>query len=360
LPTPRLPRTPHLSALTRRRFIGLSAAGAAGLALGACGDDDDDTAASGTTSGSDATSATDTTRRASSPTFDGRTITTAVYAKNHASSPLYWQQFAPEGLTVEPVIFTSPSDINRALESGELDFGLMGPYNSLVEAEQGFGAKIICMCSRQGIGVVGRSDQGIETAADLAGKRVAIPPPGVQVLVLTYLLAQEGLVIDRDLQGIPLGFADHPGALERGDVDAFAGTEPLVTQSVAPGIGTRLSGVYDTPLGDLNTAMWAAPKNQEDADLLTAVVQMQRDAAEFLTPGGENDREVWQDLLVTQFGYSEEVYEEVLDNIGAVWEFGDDRREQFEGVAELLLGDGLLTREPDFDSLFLLDFLPES
>ncbi len=347
-------RPPHAH-LTRRHFLGLSAAGAAGLALGACGDDDDPSVASDTTR-----AASETTVRAAAPSFDGRTITTAVYAKNHASSPLYWQQFAPEGLIVEPVIFTSPSDINRALEAGDLDFGLMGPYNSLPESEQGFGSKIICMCSRQGIGLVGRADQGIETAADLAGKRVAVPPPGVQVLVLTYLLEQAGLVLGEDLEAVPLGFADHPGALERGDVDAFAGTEPLVTQSVAPGIGTRISGVYDTPLGDLNTAMWAAPKNLEDADLLSAVVKMQRDAAEFMTPDGENDPEVWQDLLVTQFGYSEAVYEEVLGNIGAVWRFDDERRTQLEGVAELLMGDGLLTDEPDFDSLLLLDYLPES
>nr|MDQ3353631.1 ABC transporter substrate-binding protein [Actinomycetota bacterium] len=293
------------------------------------------------------------------PSFDGRSVSVALYSKNHASSPLFWQRFAPPGLTVEPQIFTSGSDMNRAMEAGDLDFALMGPFNSLIEAEQGFGARIICMCSRQGIGLVGRADQGIATVADLAGKRIAVPPPGVQVLVLTALLDEAGLVLDQDLESVPLGYADHLVALERGDVDAYIGTEPPVTMSVVSGVGTRLESVYGTPAGDFNTAMWAAPHVQGEADLLAAVVGMQRDAAEHLTPGGENDPEVWRDLLVNEFGYAEPVYEEVLSNIGAEWNFDDERRVQFEGAGRLMLESGVLTREPDFASLYLLEHQPD-
>ncbi len=79
---------------------------------------------------------------------------------------------------------------------------------------------------------------------------------------------------------IPAAFADQPAALERGDVDAYVGTEPLFTQSVVSGRRVRINELYGTPAGDVNTAMWAAPKNLGDADLLRAVTKMQRDAAE--------------------------------------------------------------------------------
>ena len=339
--------------LTRRQLLAWAGAGAAGVLLAGCdgGADDGDVA-----TGAEARSASAPEGR---PTFDGRTISVALYAKNHASSPLFWSRFAPEGLTVEPRIFTSGSDMNRAMEAGDLDFGLMGPYNSLVEAEQGFRSKIISMCSRQGIGLVARTDRGIDSVADLAGKTIAVPPPGVQVLVLTALLDEAGLELDRDLRSVPLGYADHVVALERGDVDAYVGTEPPVTNSVVSGVGKRLEEVYSTPVGNFNTAMWAAPHVQGDADLLAAVVRMQRDAAEHLTPGGENDPEVWRDLLVDQFGYAEPVYRAVLDNIGAEWDFDDVRRAQFEGAGELMLASGVLSEEPDYDSLYLLDHLPE-
>jgi NitT/TauT family transport system substrate-binding protein len=339
--------------LTRRRFLGLAAGGAAAAALlAACGGDDET-----------ATTATTLPAAGQAPAkdFGGKTITTAIYAKNHASSPLYWQKFAPPGLSVKPVIVTSAAEISRLLAAGELDFGLMGYYNTIIEATPtGLQAKVICMCSRQGIGLIARSDRGISTMADFKGKKVAVPPPGVQVLALTAALDKAGLKLDRDVTAVPLGFADHPAALERGDVDAYMGTEPLCTQSVVSGRGVRIAGVYDTPAGDINTAMWAAPKNLGDADLLTAVAKMQRDAAEYFTPNGVNAPEPWRKLLVEQFEYSEPVYKAVLENVGAVWRFDQTRKAQFEGAADMMLAQGIITTKPRIDDLLLLDYQPRS
>ncbi len=339
--------------LTRRRFLGLAVGGAAAAAvLSACGGEDD-TATTGTTAPA--------AGQAAAKDFGGKTITTAVYAKNHASSPLYWQQFAPPGLTVKPIIVTSAAEISRLLVAGELDFGLMGYYNTVIEAATtGIQSKIIGMCSRQGIGLIARSDRGIKTVADLKGKKIAVPPPGVQVLALTAALDKVGLKLDRDVTAVPLGFADHPAALERGDVDAYMGTEPLCTQSVVSGRGVRINEVYGTPAGDINTAMWAAPKNLRDADLLTAVAKMQRDAAEYFTPNGVNAAEPWRKLLVEQFEYSEPIYKAVLDNVGAVWRFDQARKAQFEGAADLMLAQGVITTKPKIDDLLLLDYQPRS
>ncbi|HWC11788.1 MAG TPA: ABC transporter substrate-binding protein [Acidimicrobiales bacterium] len=335
---------------SRRRFLGLTAAGTAALVLAACGGDDDET-----TSTSDATTATSGPGK----DFGGKTITTAVYAKNHASAPLSWQRFAPPGLTVKPVIVTSAGDVSRALASGHLDFGLMGPYNTIIEASTtGMPSRIIGMCARQGIGLIGRKDRGIAAVGDLEGKKVAVPPPGMQTLLLTSALERAGLELDADVMSVPLGYADHPGALERGDVDAYVGTEPQCTQSVVAGVGVRISGIYDSPAGDFNTAMWASPKNLGDHDLLTAVTRMQRDAAELLTPRGVNDPAEWKELLVDQFGYTEPVYQAVLENIGAEWRFDDRRRSQVEGAADLMLAQGVIETKPPIDDLLLLDHQP--
>ncbi len=196
--------------------------------------------------------------------------------------------------------------------------------------------------------------------ADLKGKTVAVPPPGVQTLVLTAALDKVGLKLDRDVPSVPLGYADHPGALERGDVDAYVGTEPQSTQSVVSGRGVRINEVYGTPAGDINTAMWAAPKNLNDPDLLTAVAKMQRDAAEYFTPNGVNAPEPWHKLLVEQFEYSEPVYKAVLENVGAVWKFDQTREAQFEGAADMMLAQGVITTKPRIDDLLLLDYQPKS
>ncbi len=340
--------------LSRRRFLGLAAGGAAAaFALAACGSDDD-TATTGTTTAPAA-------GQAAAKDFGGKTITTAVYARNHASSMLEWQRFAPPGLTVKPVIVTSAAEISRLLAAGELDFGLMGYYNTMIEATtSGLKAKVISMCSRQGIGLIARSDRGIKTVADLKGKKVALPPPGVQVLAINAALEKVGLKFDRDVTAVPVAFADQPAVLERGDVDAYMGTEPLCTQSVVSGRGIRINEVYGTPAGDINTAMWAAPKNLNDADLLTAVAKMQRDAAEYFTPNGVNAPEPWRKLLVEQFEYTDAVYKAVLENVGAVWRFDQTRKAQFEGAAEMMLSQGVITTKPRIDDLLLLDYQPKS
>ncbi len=336
--------------LSRRRFLGLTAAGTAALVLAGCGDDDNSTT-------------TGTTTAASTPAkdFGGRTITTAVYSKNHASSPLYWQQFAPPGLTVKPVIVTSAGDISRALVAGELDFGLMGPFNTLKEAvETGQPSRIIGMCARQGSGLVARKDRGISAIADLKGKKVAVPPPGLQTLLLISALDRAGLKLDRDVPTVLLQYADMPAALERGDVDAYMGTEPQATKSVLSGVAVRVRGIYDSPVGDFNTAMWAAPKNLGDSDLLIAVAKMQRDAAEFLTPRGVNNPTEWHALLVEQFGYTEEEYKAVLENIGAEWRFDERRRAQVDAAGDVMVAQGIIPTKPKIDDLLLLDYQPRS
>lgn len=337
------------TALSRRRFLGLAGAGAAAVVLAACGSDDD-----GGTSSSPSTAA------GQGASLAGITISTAVYAKNHASSPLYWQRFAPEGVKVEVKIFTSGSDMNRALQAGDLDFGLFGPYNGLIEKEQGLGSKVICMCSRNGIGLVARRDKGINSVADLKAKRFAVPPPGILVLILNNLLDRVGLKLDRDLKAVPLGYADMPAALERGDVDAFFGTEPLATQSVLSGVGKRIADPYTTGLGNFNTAIWASPKMLARPEVLKAVTKMQRDAAEYLSPGGKNDPDVWRDLLVKQFGYTEQVYQEVLSNVGAEWRFDDTRKAQFEAAAKEMRATGVLKKDVDFSQVFELQYQPTS
>lgn len=322
--------------VTRRRFLGLAAAGAA-VSLAGCGGEDSPVSAGSTD-------------------LEPTTLRNCVYAKNHASAPLFWQQFAPEGITIETKIVTSSAEIQDALEGGSLDFGLIGTYSTIIGlAEGGFSSRIIGMCARQGIGLVGRTGV-VQRVADLAGKRIAVPPPGVQVLILQSLLRDAGLDLDGDVEGIPLGYADHPGALERGDVDAYIGTEPLCTQSVVAGVGTRLDEVYDTPLGDFNTALWASPAMLERPELCRAAASMQRQAAEFLTPDGDNDPDVWRDLLVTQFGYDEAVYSAVLDNVGAAWRFDAVREEQFTGTGAIMAELGIIDAEPDYEPAFARDY----
>ena len=331
--------SPH-PALSRRGFLGLSAGVGAAALLAACGGDDATTAAPAA-SGSAAPVA--------------MTISTCVYAKNHASSSLFWQRFAPPGVTVDVTPIASSAEVQAGLESGQFDAGLIGSYFIITSATDSITSKLVAMVSRQGLGLIGRTGE-VEDVASLRGKKVAVPPPGTQVLILNELLREAGLTLGKDVEAVPLGYADHPAALEGGDVQAYIGTEPLCTQSVTAGVGTRIPGVYDTPLGDLNTGLWVSSKALQDPERVRVITAMNKAAAEHLTPGGENDRAVWRDLLVTQFGYSEQVYENVLGNVGAEWRFDDKRVGQFEGAGKVLEAAGTIASEPDYERFYAREY----
>lgn len=337
------------AALDRRRFLGLSAGVGAAAVLSACASDD----------GGDTAAAPSASASASQEALEPYTVRTCVYAKNHASSALFWQQFAPEGITVEVTPVTSATQIQEALESGQLDFGLLAPYTPLLALQQAPGSitsRIVGMISRGGLGLVGRKGS-VESIEDLRGKKLAVPPPTLQLLVLGDALRKAGLTLGKDVEGVPLGFADHVTAFERGDVDAFMGTEPNVTQAVVGGNGVRLEAVYETPLGDFNTANWASAKVlSERPDVVRAVCRMQKEAANLLSPEGENDEQQWKSLLVDQFGYEEPTYEAVLPYIGARWEFDEDRVQQVEAAGTMLVEQGLLPAEPDVSQLFAREY----
>ena len=333
-----MPDRPSLfdAALSRRGLLGLSAGMAAVLA--GCGGSDTTTTAS--VGGSAATG-------------EPVTIRTCVYVKNHASSALYWQKFEPANWTIEVMPVTGSAQIQDALESGQLDFGLLGAYTTVIASSEGrLTSKIVGMIARQGIGLIGRKGE-VATVADLKGKKVAVPPPGAQVLILTELLRKAGLTLGKDVTAVPLGYADHPAALARGDVAAYIGTEPLCTQSVVSGDGVRLTEVKNTPLGDFNTANWASGKIlKERPEVVRQVAMLQKQAANYLTPNGVNDKTAWRELLVTQFGYTEQVYEAVLENVGAVSTFDKVREDEVVGAGRLLKAAGIITAEPDYESLY--------
>lgn len=289
---------------------------------------------------------------ASGTAFDGETIRVATFTNNHAAAPLFWPDFAPEGLTVEVRTLSSGTDMNVALENGDLDFALFGLVNGFIQSAEGIGSKIVAMGAQRGAGLVVRADFEGEDVASLAGLRIGWQGPAFQYLVLLKLLEAAGLDPDTDVTLVSVDWNDMPVALASGDVDAYMGTEPNPSRSAADGAGRRLLDPYTTPAGSLNSAIWASPAMLERPDVLAAASAMQQGAAQYLSPDGENDPEVWRELTVDGFGYEEAVYEALLPNVGY---FDDSWREQAVAQAERMVALGLLEQVPADDDVFALD-----
>jgi NitT/TauT family transport system substrate-binding protein len=207
--------------MTRRHWTGLMLGVAlvalALVALG-CGDDDSDGSGSGDDGGGSRQVVLGT------QPWIGYGPLTAV-APNQGF-------FEEEGLDdVKIVNFKSDKDINAAFASKRLDAVSVGISQALTFAEAGVPIKIVLLedVSTHADAILGR---GVDSVADLRGKRVAVEEGTVGDMMLRYALQQEDMTID-DVDVVPLPAADAGTAIIAGRVDAAVTYEPYITEAQA-------------------------------------------------------------------------------------------------------------------------------
>ena len=120
---------------------------------------------------------------------------------------------------------------NKALEflnAGSIDFGSTAGSAALVARINGNPIKSIYVYSRpEWTALVAGKDSPISKVADLKGKRVAVTRGTDPHIFLVRALAEAGLS-DKDVKFVLLQHADGRLALSRGDVDAWAGLDPMM------------------------------------------------------------------------------------------------------------------------------------
>ncbi|GGC89653.1 aliphatic sulfonate ABC transporter substrate-binding protein [Chelatococcus reniformis] len=120
---------------------------------------------------------------------------------------------------------------NKALEflnAGSIDFGSTAGSAALVARINGNPIKSVYVYSRpEWTALVTRKDSGVKAVTDLKGKRVAVTRGTDPHIFLVRALADAGLT-DKDVKFVLLQHADGRLALDRGDVDAWAGLDPMM------------------------------------------------------------------------------------------------------------------------------------
>jgi len=138
---------------------------------------------------------------------------------------------AKDGVSVE---WTLSQGSNKALEllnSKSVDFGSTAGAAAFIGKSNGNPIKTIYVYSRpEWTALVVRKDSPITKVEDLKGKKIAVTRGTDPFVFLLRSLDQVGLT-DKDVELVPLQHSDGRNALERGDVDAWAGLDPLMAQT---------------------------------------------------------------------------------------------------------------------------------
>jgi sulfonate transport system substrate-binding protein len=127
---------------------------------------------------------------------------------------------------------------NKALEflnAGGIDLGSTAGAAALLGAINGNPIKSVYVFSRpEWTALVTRANTGIKKVEDLKGKRIAVTRGTDPYIFLLQALAQKGLG-EKDVTLVLLQHQDGRLALERGDVDAWAGLDPMMAQAEVGG-----------------------------------------------------------------------------------------------------------------------------
>src|ERR1700743_1009861 len=261
----------------------------------------------------------------------------------HGITPYFYERFAPPGYKIEVVPFESPTDGKNAVLTGTVDTCIHGIAAFLLGAAAGDPVRIGAAAPNRRRGVVADAKSDIKTIKDLKGKRVAIWPGSTQEVVILERLKAEGLSI-KDIQPIRLSFSDMPGALARGDIDAYVGAEPGPGISLANGTGRLVEYPYSTPIGSLNMILSSSEKLiKENPERLKMIVEMHKKATDYAMAHPEEMVEV----AMQKLGHQRKSIEIAVPNVELTWKIDDEFVKRAKAYSEWMVEKKQVRQAPD-------------
>jgi sulfonate transport system substrate-binding protein len=141
------------------------------------------------------------------------------------------KEFAKDGIGIRWVQTLGSNKALEFLNAGSIDFGSTAGSAALLSKINGNPIKSIYVYSRpEWTALVTRKDTPIEKITDLKGKRVAVTRGTDPHIFLVRALLSVGMT-ERDINEVLLQHPDGKIALIRGDVDAWAGLDPMMAQA---------------------------------------------------------------------------------------------------------------------------------
>jgi len=140
-------------------------------------------------------------------------------------------EFAKDGIGIRWVQTLGSNKALEFLNAGSIDFGSTAGSAALLGRINGNPIKSIYVYSRpEWTALVTRKDTAIDKIEDLKGKRVAVTRGTDPHIFLVRALQSVGLS-EKDIVPVLLQHPDGKTALIRGDVDAWAGLDPMMAQA---------------------------------------------------------------------------------------------------------------------------------
>jgi NitT/TauT family transport system substrate-binding protein len=276
------------------------------------------------------------------------TIRMGVMKLVHSITPYFYEKFLPAGYKIDIVPFSTPTDGKDAVVTKSVDYGTFGIAAAILGAASSQPVVVYGSECNKGMAVVARKDAtGINSITDLKGKKVGILTGTTQQVFFLERLHMVGMT-EQDIVSVRIAFADMPGALQRGDIDAYVGAEPGPSLSLVSGVGKIVEYPYSTPMGSLNMILAThQDRLKEKPDEVLMMLDMQRQASAYAM--AHPDEIVA--MTVAKLGLDKAAVAKATGNVELNWEMTPKMVDEVKAYADHMLALRQIRNLPDFDAL---------
>jgi len=254
------------------------------------------------------------------------------------------------GLQGEMIMFSFGPAVNEALVGGSIDVGFIGDMPSVSLAVANAPTTVV---GRQSVfrgSILATPKSGIQTLADLKGKKIYGPVGSSIYLAAVSMLEKAGLKPGKDVEMVHMGFADLSDAIKSGKVDAVFVWDPWIELFVKQGLAKELAK-------DTNLTMVIAMRNdymQKNPDVLEKFLRAHKAALLFAASDHnranawfrepENARTLDPAIVQTATAYDPQWNARTLQDIRI--SFNDAEMDRYLGLGKLAFALKVFPKEP--------------
>ncbi|WP_200411548.1 aliphatic sulfonate ABC transporter substrate-binding protein [Virgibacillus salexigens] len=270
----------------------------------------------------------------------------------------------PDGTKVNYQYFPDGSAFMTALETGEIEGGLVGPGPAMNHFVSGAKANIVAAGSTGGTVIMARNNAGIETPDDLAGKTFISPRVGCthDVQFEAQMKEEYNLTSDRvngEMKHVTGKPATYHSMFTSGKIDAATVPEPWASVIEAEGSGEVLIDTSEVAWGEsLPAAVFVTSQDltKNNPELVQHIVDGHKKATEFIQENPEEAKTIAIDKIneITDQKLSKSVIDNAWKRIDFTYNIEADVLQDFSNASYDL---AFLKEKPDLKGLVDKSFI---
>ncbi|MFG6117481.1 aliphatic sulfonate ABC transporter substrate-binding protein [Halobacillus sp. MO56] len=277
-----------------------------------------------------------------------------------------YEKTLPDGTEVEYKYFPDGSAFMTALETGEIQGGLVGPGPAMNHYMSGAEINIVAAGSTGGTVIMARNDSGIDSPEQLKNTTFASPRVGCthDVQFEALMMREYGLKSDRlkgEMKHVTGKPATYSQLFASKRIDVATVPEPWASKIEEEGHGKVLIDTNEVAFGETLPAAVFVTSNElveNDSDLVQNLVDAHKEATTFIQDNPEEAKEIAANKIkdITDQELSESVIDSSWERIDFTYNVKLEDLQSFANASYELQ---FLKEKPDLSGLVDTTFIEE-